>query len=200
MKNQGNKLTLLQMPPDPLHVVLLGPVNDVMDKLETLYPCEMVEEFYKVNHLKKSGEGPGGKFNGPSIKHVLKEETLSNLEETLPNYEIALIVTGYLRSLRLVHDVSVAKDFVPILYNEVLENFKSQLEEMKKEIKISETLKIHVNKDHFKYYFDQTGQNFRETNAENLESPHSTLINKIRFPNVSHSSSPIKCHSPFSSQ
>ena len=71
--------------------------------------------------------------------------------------------------------MSVAKDFVPILYNEVLENFKSQLEEMKKEIKLSETLKIHVIKDHFKYYFDQTEQNFRETNGENLESSHSTL-------------------------
>ena len=104
---------------------------------------------------------------------------------------------------------------------------------MKKEIKLGETLKIHVIKDHFKYYFDQTGQNFRETNGENLESSHSSLrlheerhkfhaqrkigsplhgelsnrslvfyngkrarmtpaINRIRSPNISPASSPIK--------
>ena len=119
------------------------------------------------------------------------------------------------------------------MFNDIQYSISSQLEEMKKEIKLSETLKIYVIKDHFKYYFDQTGQNFRETNGENLESSHSSLrlheerhkfhaqrkigsplhgelsnrslvfynskrarmtpaINRIRSPNISPASSPIK--------
>ena len=31
-----------------------------MDKLEQLYPCEMADELFAKNHLKKSGEGPMG--------------------------------------------------------------------------------------------------------------------------------------------
>ena len=46
---------------------------------------------------------------------------------------------------------------------------------MKDKYCISETLKVHVIKDHFKYYFDQTGQNFSKTNGENVESAHSRL-------------------------
>ena len=65
MKNQDKMFTLFVLPPDPLHVILLGPVNDVMDKLEQLYPVELREEFYPKNHFKKSGEGPGG--NTPYI-------------------------------------------------------------------------------------------------------------------------------------
>ena len=43
----------------------------------------MLEEFYPKLHLKKSGQGPGGKFNGPSIKNILKDEFLKLLEELL---------------------------------------------------------------------------------------------------------------------
>ena len=46
---------------------------------------------------------------------------------------------------------------------------------MKEVLGLSETLKIHVVLDHFKYYFDQTGQNFCHTNGENVESSHSSL-------------------------
>ena len=62
-------------PPDPLHVNLLGCGNDVLECLEKFFPLE-IQKFYKEHNLKKSGEGPGGKFNGPSIKFILREENL----------------------------------------------------------------------------------------------------------------------------
>ena len=34
------------------------------------YPAEMAD-FQSTYHLKKSGEGPGGKFNGHSLKYIL---------------------------------------------------------------------------------------------------------------------------------
>ena len=80
-----------------------------------------------------------------------------------------------MRALQFVHEVSISKDFQPDLYKAVFENFNSKFEEVKIKYKISETLKIHVIKDHFMYYFEQTGENFSKTNGENLESCHSAL-------------------------
>ena len=67
-------------PPDTLHINYLGPVNDALELLEKMYPIEMKEEFYIKHNMKKSGQGPGGKFNGPSIKYFLKEKVLLDLE------------------------------------------------------------------------------------------------------------------------
>ena len=50
---------------------LLGPCNDALEKLEVKFPLEM-KSFYVFHCLNKTGEGLGGKFNGPSIKTVLK--------------------------------------------------------------------------------------------------------------------------------
>ena len=63
---------LVQYPPDPLHVVYLGPANDLLSKLEEKYPDEM-DEFYSENKMTKKGQGIGGTFNGPSIKDILKD-------------------------------------------------------------------------------------------------------------------------------
>ena len=57
------------LPPDPLHTNLLGPVNDALEKLEEEFVIEM-NEFYLKHCLNKAGQGPGGKFNGPSLKTV----------------------------------------------------------------------------------------------------------------------------------
>ena len=70
---------------------------------------EMVDEFYKKHNLKKSGEGPGGKFNGPSIKYFLQERVLNDLETKLPTYSIAVDFTTYFRSIRDLHKACTAQ-------------------------------------------------------------------------------------------
>ena len=60
-------------------------MNDVFEKLEKFYEGEM-KILYKKHGLKKSGDGPGGKFNGPKIKFLIKENLLE-LEEILPTEE-----------------------------------------------------------------------------------------------------------------
>ena len=62
-----------------------------------------------------------------------------------------------------------------MLYNKVLSNLNAKFEFMKTKFYVSETLKIHVIKDHFKYYLNQTKKKFCNTNGENLESSHSSL-------------------------
>ena len=56
----------LTLTPDPLHINLLGGANDCIEKCESMYPIEM-KSYFKRHCLNKAGEGPGGKFNGPSI-------------------------------------------------------------------------------------------------------------------------------------
>ena len=107
--DQGDQEIIFMFPPDPLHINYLGPVNDALEMLEKMYPIEMKEEFYKRHNMKKSGQGAGGKFNGPSIKYVLKENFLLDLESTLPTFAIAKDFTDYLRTIREVHKVCTSK-------------------------------------------------------------------------------------------
>ena len=61
-----------------------------------------MSEFYKKHCLSKSGEGPGGKFNGPSIKYILREDNLFDLENRLENnLEEAVQFTNYFWAIRI---------------------------------------------------------------------------------------------------
>ena len=56
MKNQHEKHILDYFPPDPLHVVLLGPINDVMDNLEQLVfgqQFQILKEKYALSETLK---------------------------------------------------------------------------------------------------------------------------------------------------
>ena len=64
---------------------------------------------YKKDGLKKSGDGPGRKFNGPRVKHLIKEENLTELETMLPTEEHVFVT--YLRSIRELHKVCITSDF-----------------------------------------------------------------------------------------
>ena len=55
-------------PPPVLHTGILGPGNDCLTQLEGYFPQEM-EAFYSEHHIKSNG--PGGQFNGPTIKKIL---------------------------------------------------------------------------------------------------------------------------------
>ena len=160
------------LPPDPLHCNLLGPCNDVLELLEKMYPVEMTEEFYKNLGLKKSGEGPGGKFAGPSIREILKEHRLQQLESILPTNSIAVEFTDYMRSIRSVHQMCVAKNLDPN-YSEIIHDFSQKFYSMFMEYGLSMTLKIHVIIHHYKYYFDKTGKIFKYTSAPSPRTPFS---------------------------
>ena len=96
----GDSEVLFTFPPDPLHINLLGAGNDCIDLLEKVFP-EEVNLFFKKYHLTRSGQGVGGKFNGPSVKLILKEESLTDLEDMIPNEGHDFI--SYLKSIRELH-------------------------------------------------------------------------------------------------
>ena len=124
-------------------VNLLGPCNDALELLEKMYPVEMKDEFYYEHNLKKCGEGPGGQFNGPSLKSILEDKALASMESTLPNYETALTFTNYLRSIRDLHSLCVEKDLDP-KYEDIIKNFSDQFYNLFICYNLSMTLKVHV--------------------------------------------------------
>ncbi len=67
------------------------------------YKREDMELFYRVNCLNKTGEGPGGKFNRPSIKTVLNN--LKPFEDILPTEAFPFI--EYIHSLKEVHEMCI---------------------------------------------------------------------------------------------
>ena len=65
-----------------------------------------MSEFYKKHCLNKSGEGPGGKFNGPSIKYILREDNFFYLEN---RYNVFFFVYSIPPLKRLVAILLMAK-------------------------------------------------------------------------------------------
>ena len=65
-----------------------------------------------LHNLKKSGEGPGGKFNGPSVNHIIgwsKDENLQDLKSRLPFEAEAFI--RYFKSIKELHQVCISSKF-----------------------------------------------------------------------------------------
>ena len=56
-----NEPLLFQLPPDPLHVNLLGPAVDALNKMKAFYPAEM-EFWYRKHNVHKSKKCSGGKL------------------------------------------------------------------------------------------------------------------------------------------
>ena len=165
---------ILTLSPEPLHTNLLGPVNDALELMEKLWP-EQMQQTYKSNNLKKSGDGPGGKFNGPKIKHIIHEETLEEIENLLPA-EASPFIT-YLRSIGELHTICITSKFTEDGWKSALFNFEQNFFYLYEVYHINMTLKVHVILAHYKFYFEKTGKNFKDTNGEFGETLHSTLKN-----------------------
>ena len=126
--------------------------------------------FYLRHHQNKTGEGAGGKFNGPSLKTVLKN--LDDLEDELP--ESASSFIDYFESINNLHIMCV-EEKLSENYQETIENFKQAFEVVHQEFGLSQTLKIHIIFDHYSDYFEMFGTNFKDTNGEHHEALHHTL-------------------------
>ena len=157
---------------------LLGCGNDALECLEKFFPSEM-NKFYKDHNLKKSGEGPGGKFNGPSIKFILREENLCELEAEL--IEDACPFISYLRSIRSLHELCTSRDLED--QDLILFDFSVNFEYLFENFNLNMTLKVHIILHHYKDYFDMTQKSMRFTNGEFVESTHYSIKNEERTHN-----------------
>ena len=97
------------------------------------------------------------------------------MESTIPNYEIALDFTNYIRSIRDIHQVCLAKEVDLAKSKAVLEDDSSRFYHLFMEHNLNMTLKVHIILHHYQYYFEKYGTTMRHTNGEFTESCHSTL-------------------------
>ena len=111
------------LPPDPLHVNVLGPPNNLFDLMETVFQKDKVNDFYRRHNEKRSGEAAGGKFDGKAIKNLWSEKALEDLKENFPP-EIEPFVQ-FLRNLCEVHAICMKDELdTSSEYNEKLEEFE----------------------------------------------------------------------------
>ena len=156
MTRESSNVTL---PPEPLHTNLLGPVIDDLEKIEEIFEDEM-NYFYKLQCLNKNGEGPGGKFNGPSLKTVLNK--LEELEKIVQTKGFPFI--EYLQIIKELHMMCISEKFNEN-YDTIINEFKCKFFKVYENFNLPLTLKIHVIVDHYADYFKETGKNFRLTNG-----------------------------------
>ena len=82
---------------------------DVFRELKNTFPGVMTE-FYGRCGLGRRRRMTAGNFTGVELKLLLKERSLADLAELIPN---GLEVTRYLRSMRELDRMSVKKEYSP---------------------------------------------------------------------------------------
>ena len=99
----------------------------------------------KLQCLNKKGEGPGGKFNGPSLKTVLdKLEELDKIVQVFPFIE-------YLQSIKELYIICISEKFNNH-YETIIIEFKSKFDKLYENFNLPMTLKTHVLVDHYADY------------------------------------------------
>ena len=98
-------LVLLVIPPDPLHVCLIGPGNDIVEVVEKMMGKQRWCEHLKDIKLSPSHAGAGGTYNGQDLKAIIQYDNLQKLKPKIPNGEV---ITDYMHAINNLHMMCVA--------------------------------------------------------------------------------------------
>ena len=163
---------LFLLPPDPLHVILLGPVQDVFTALKLLYPDIMVE-FYLRAKIGRRRTQIGGNFTGVELKMLLKETALADLADIVPH---GVQISQYLRSLRELHKMSVKKQYTEN-HMDYINTFADRFKVVRDLKLVSFTVKCHIILHHFGPFMSQTKMSLYTADTSPQESTHSGFYN-----------------------
>ena len=110
---------------------------------------------------------------------MLTEEKLEDLQSSLSGdvdaASISVPVVQYMRSLREVYKLSVAKELDHNNFGPLIDDYKKKFKVLFKKIRLPWTLKQHIICDHLSEYFSRYGITVRVTSGEYIESVHSSL-------------------------
>ena len=126
-----------------------------------------IQHFYLI-HEQESVSGTQSTKYDPSIKFILWDETLCELDDTLP--ELFSPFLNFLRSVKALHLLCTARELED--HDIVLHDFKVNFDFLFINFNMNRTLKIHIILHHYKEYFDLAGKTLRHTNGEFVESAH----------------------------
>ena len=162
-------------PPPELHTGILGPGNDCLAQLARYFPDQM-EQFYAKHHIKRGG--PGGQFNGPTIKKILMnhqgilEELRNIVTEGGDDFKLFI---DHLENLGNVHFAVNMKVLNMERVKNALETFRETFSKLQSVFDLSMTLKVHIISEHYQEHFDSTGKTLLSYSDEVTESMHSQL-------------------------
>ena len=157
----------MKIPPPPLHTILIGPVNHIIDSLKQHYPS--LETRLESLHIKRSNYH-GKKLEGNQCRAVLKNISNLNIPPHLIEYEI---VFYKLKALHLLCNEQI----LPCNYDKRINDFSVAWVNLSKKFNISTTPKVHIIMDHLSDYFEMTNLSLRKTTEEVVESMHQ-FVNK----------------------
>ena len=144
---------------------ITGLVNDIIEKIETQQPT-VLKKFLDLNGIRRE-DAAGGKFNGPSVKTILRR--LDELGAALG--EEGQDIIQYLVALREVYIVCVSKNLDP-QYMEVIKIWHREFDNLHHTINLSMTIKAHVFYHHLEEFFDHEGVTLHTCSGEGVEATH----------------------------
>ena len=173
-KQFDKKENVVKLPIEVLHVVLLGPPNDLLKRLKKLFPLKMIQ-FYRRYKIKPHGRG--GSFHGPDIRKIMSEKVLLTLVNILDDPSVSDPVVRYLRSIKKTYKLCMARLLDKENYPRILKEFEESFLALYHHpiIAINETPKIHLIRSHLSEYFQLTGKTLRNTSGEYCETLHQAL-------------------------
>ena len=174
-------------PPPSLHCGILGPANDTLKKLESIFPVQM-SEYRKVRHIK--GSGPGGDFNGPTLKSIM-----GNTNGKLDDIKKIVEENGRGGEFRFVEHLTNLNELNTAVNSKVLDlpkmrelvstlvdNFRL----MQDEFNLSQPLKLHIIQEHYIEHFELTGETllkYSDEICEAIRSQYSIFDLKHKYVN-----------------
>ena len=169
-------MTVMQLyPPPQLHCGILGPCNDTLRKLEEIFPQEM-EQFYAKHHIK--GSGPGGQFNGPTLKKILAnhDSKLDELQEIVSTRgKDYILFIQYLETLGHLNVAVNLKNLDMELIGGIINRLDNIFQLLQARFDLSMPLKVHVILHHYMDFFETSGETLLSYSDEITEAMHSQI-------------------------
>ena len=169
-------LVLLVIPPDQLHVCLIGPGNDIVEIVEKMMGKEEWNQHLREIKLSPSHAGAGGTYNGQDLKAIIRPDSLAKLAPKIPNGED---ITDYMEAIDKLHAMCVAKSVVPYNVWGICANFRATFTKVYYlQLGLSATPKIHICWTHIPEWFEltETGKfTLYQADCSNTESCHGAV-------------------------
>ena len=167
--DEENTPILYKIPPPPLHTILLGPVNHIIQHLMIHYP-DLVNVLHDLSIQKANYHGKS--FEGNQCMLILKNIEKLNIPNNLIEFKNVLL------KLKNLHFVCNS-EILPCSYTKVIDEFTSAWFKLKKKYFISTPPKIHILIHHLEDYFDETQLSLLKTTDEVVESFHQVLFKRM---------------------
>lgn len=145
-------------------------MNNVISRLQSLDPGVINEFLGRLSLSRKRANMPGLLLNGKQMDKIIREDNLVLLSECMEKSEILsryMVAVPYLRSLRNLHSLMVAKS-LNVEYPRIIQEFRDLFDQCFNIGFLSETPKVHLLYSHLEDHFRDTGETlwYADTSGE----------------------------------